>query len=43
MKIENKEIASTNNNHPNDYKSDVNIVNNDRKARERKRRRWDGW
>ena len=33
MKFENKEMA--NNNHLNDYKSDVNIVSNDRKERER--------
>lgn len=35
MEIENKEIAMPNNNHLNDYKSDVNIVSNDRKERER--------
>lgn len=35
MKFENKEMAD--NNHSNDYKSDVNIVSNDRKERERQR------
>lgn len=33
LKIENKEMA--NNHNPNDYKSDVNMVSNDRKERER--------